>query len=118
MNQFAIILTEDTKNKSVRMLATSMERAFKKARSNVHVLVLCGNDAYVRDGCLIVPAPRDLSGHSIKINIHINEILLLMKRTWTDKRYRIWKVCQSLLEYQVPVINGHLIPWTHSKIAQ
>ena len=119
MTQYAIILTEDVKNKSVCIIATELSKKIEEFTSNLQVLILNADDIQMSGEHLVIGSRSTTFFEKTKsTNIHVDEIAVVLVRTWTEKRYLAWEICQVLIEYQVAVVDAQLIPWTHSKIAQ
>jgi len=110
-----LILTQALNNQSIDLLEAALQKQYfgheiKKLEINENVSVI--DDKLVRK----IPLPYGKVEYEI---IPLEQLALVIKRTWGPIRTYALKICKALEQQGVPLLNNcDFVEWSHSKITQ
>lgn len=116
--KFIFVLTQDPNNLSVLLIQEALKNQLKEAsledeievrNVSLEKIIICTENNTV----------KITTSSTTEEIISLDDILLVMKRTWGPDRYRGLELCKIFESQDIPILNGcSFIQWSHSKIAQ
>lgn len=113
-----LLLTEEEKNVSVQLIKQALILECSHAKTRLKVIVM---EKKADDTVMFDATKQAIVSHSGGVSttlLRLNDIALIMVRTWSEQRDPVLDLCEALRARGAPVLDAELMPWTHSKIAQ